>query len=170
MSTALSRERVYLGEVIVMDTDGITVSAGNERASHGAKIGTESVGERKMDVRINPPRPMQNVHVLGWPGTAQPIPLACMCLEDIEFGTGVAVLDRRGGLVAELLDCLDEKTASRAVHLMPTDCDTRGSPWDPLRKCTLGVPRIFRPRQLRPSGGLDEVSLTVLRGDSVLAA
>lgn len=110
-----------------MDTDGASVSAGNEQASCGAKIGTESVGERKIDVRINPPRPMQDVLVVGRPGTAKPVPLAYLCLEDIESVTGVAVLDRRGGLVAKLLDCLNEKTASRAVHLMPTDCDTSGT-------------------------------------------
>jgi hypothetical protein len=109
-----------------MDTDGATTSAGDEQASCGAKIRTESAGERKIDMRVNPPpRRVQN-HVVGRPGTAKRIPLACMCLEYVASGAGVAAFDRGDGLVAKLLDCLNEKSVSRAVHLVPGDCETGG--------------------------------------------
>jgi len=79
----------------------------------GVVIGFLDYTDAARPIRISPSMRMKHIHMLGRPGYGKSTEIEHLCLEDIERGDGVAVLDPHGDL------------ANRLLHLIPASCAHR---------------------------------------------
>ncbi|OPG14203.1 hypothetical protein B1L11_04020 [Microbispora sp. GKU 823] len=101
-----------------------TVAPSPQVAQNGKVLGLADAGhERPVALRVIDS--CHHVHVLGPNGTGKSTLLAQMILSDIEAGRGVAVVDAKGDLVADLLGLIPEEAGERIALIDPDDRQPR---------------------------------------------
>ncbi|MFG1971582.1 type IV secretory system conjugative DNA transfer family protein [Nonomuraea fuscirosea] len=93
-------------------------------AQHGKVLGTADAGHQR-PVALRVPDSCHHVHILGPNGTGKSTLLAQMIRSDIEDGRGVAVIDAKGDLVADLLGLIPEAAGERIALIDPDDPHSR---------------------------------------------
>ncbi|MEV4390532.1 TraM recognition domain-containing protein [Nonomuraea sp. NPDC049607] len=101
-----------------------TVAPTPQVAQQGKVLGTADAGHQR-PVALRVPDSCHHVHVLGPNGTGKSTLLAQMILSDIRAGRGVAVIDAKGDLVADLLGLVPETTGQRIALIDPDDPHSR---------------------------------------------
>ncbi|GGP12263.1 type IV secretion system DNA-binding domain-containing protein [Nonomuraea glycinis] len=97
-----------------------TAAPSPQVAQHGKVLGFADAGhERPVALRVIDS--CHHVHVLGPNGTGKSTLLAHMILSDIQAGRGVAVVDAKGDLVADLLGLIPEEAGQRIALIDPDD-------------------------------------------------
>src|SRR5690606_35846085 len=97
-----------------------TVAPSPQVAQRGKVLGYADAGhERPVALRVI--ASCHHVHVLGPNGTGKSTLLAHMILSDIQAGRGVAVVDAKGDLVADLLGLIPEEAGQRIALIDPDD-------------------------------------------------
>jgi hypothetical protein len=89
-------------------------------ASRGRLLGISSL-DRDRPIALSVGDSLRHLHVLGPTGTGKSTLLARLALQDIEAGRGVAVVDPKGDLVADLLGRMPDHRRDDVVVLDPTD-------------------------------------------------
>ncbi|MEV4575035.1 TraM recognition domain-containing protein [Nonomuraea jabiensis] len=101
-----------------------TVAPTPQVAQHGKVLGTADAGHQR-PVGLRVPDSCHHVHILGPNGTGKSTLLAQMILSDIQAGRGVAVIDAKGDLVADLLGLIPEAAGKRIALIDPDDPHSR---------------------------------------------
>ncbi|MEO3874182.1 TraM recognition domain-containing protein [Nonomuraea sp. B12E4] len=101
-----------------------TVAPTPQIAQQGKVLGTADAGHQR-PVALRVPDSCHHVHILGPNGTGKSTLLAQMIRSDIQAGRGVAVIDAKGDLVADLLGLLPETTGKRLALIDPDDPHSR---------------------------------------------
>ncbi|MFC5814155.1 type IV secretory system conjugative DNA transfer family protein [Nonomuraea harbinensis] len=97
-----------------------TVAPSPQVAQRGKVLGYADAGhERPVALRVIDS--CHHVHVLGPNGTGKSTLLAHMILSDIQAGRGVAIVDAKGDLVADLLGLIPEEAGQRIALIDPDD-------------------------------------------------
>ncbi|MEV0619513.1 type IV secretion system DNA-binding domain-containing protein [Nonomuraea sp. NPDC050404] len=101
-----------------------TVAPTPQVAQKGKVLGTADAGhQRPVALRVRDS--CHHLHVLGPNGTGKSTLLAQMILSDIEAGRGVAVIDAKGDLIADLLGLIPEAAGQRMALIDPDDAHSR---------------------------------------------
>lgn len=110
-----------------------TVPVENQDIQEGTPLGTyKHLGEtHKVCIPLH--MRTKSTHIIGRPGMAKSTTMAHMILDDIQRGTGVAVIDPHGDLVKDLLLCIPQKFIKKTVYL---DFTIQGQVpiWNPLHR------------------------------------
>ncbi|MEO3891308.1 TraM recognition domain-containing protein [Nonomuraea sp. B5E05] len=101
-----------------------TVAPTPQVAQHGKVLGTADAGHRR-PVALRVPDSCHHAHILGPNGTGKSTLLAHMILSDIQARRGVAVIDAKGDLVADLLGLIPEEAGKRIALIDPDDPHSR---------------------------------------------
>jgi hypothetical protein len=101
-----------------------TVAPTPQVAQSGKVLGTADAGHQR-PVALRVPDSCHHLHILGPNGTGKSTLLAQMILSDIRAGRGVAVIDAKGDLVADLLGLVPETAGQRLALIDPDDPHSR---------------------------------------------
>ncbi len=99
----------------------------NEEFSEGIHIGNCNYAETEIPVCIPHQERMLHLHLIGSHGMGKSTVFEHACLQDIERGDGIAVLDPHGDLVERLLRLISREHSSRVIYFDPGDRN-----WVPL--------------------------------------
>lgn len=93
------------------------------RFEEGMLIGYRRQGGQRIPIHLPESALQRHGHLLGASGMGKSYLMETMCLQDIQKGCGVAVIDPHGDLVQRILGLLPEDALDRTVYFNPGDPD-----------------------------------------------
>lgn len=109
-----------------------TLPVRNAELTMGTRIGFCEYAGRLEPVCIPQALRGRHARLIGRPRQGKSSMMECMILDDLEKGTGVAVIDPHGDLVERILHMLPERDIERTIYLDPGNADWVPI-WNPLQ-------------------------------------